>query len=99
MRPDLVLFDEVTSALDPETVGEVLAVIRGLVREGMTSLLVTHEMRFAEEISDRIVFTENGRIVEDGPPEQIFHRSQNPRIRQFVRGLGDREAVQPGEGI
>ncbi|SFV04440.1 polar amino acid transport system ATP-binding protein [Methylobacterium sp. 174MFSha1.1] len=99
MRPDLVLFDEVTSALDPETVGEVLAVIRGLVREGMTSLLVTHEMRFAEEISDRIVFTENGRIVEDGPPDQIFHRSQNPRIRQFVRGLGAREAVQPGEGI
>ncbi|MGX7704578.1 amino acid ABC transporter ATP-binding protein [Methylobacterium sp. Gmos1] len=99
MRPDLVLFDEVTSALDPETVGEVLAVIRGLVREGMTSLLVTHEMRFAEEISDRIVFTENGRIVEAGPPDQIFHRSQNPRIRQFVRGLGAREAVQPGEGI
>ncbi|UHC19694.1 amino acid ABC transporter ATP-binding protein [Methylobacterium currus] len=99
MRPDLVLFDEVTSALDPETVGEVLAVIRGLVREGMTSLLVTHEMRFAEEISDRIVFTENGRIVEDGPPDQIFHRSQNPRIRHFVRGLGAREAVQPGEGI
>jgi polar amino acid transport system ATP-binding protein len=99
MRPDLVLFDEVTSALDPETVGEVLAVIRGLVRAGMTSLLVTHEMRFAEEISDKVVFTENGRIVEEGPPAQIFHRSGNPRIRQFVRGLGAREAVQPGEGI
>ncbi|MFE1599833.1 amino acid ABC transporter ATP-binding protein [Methylobacterium sp. ID0610] len=99
MRPDLVLFDEVTSALDPETVGEVLAVIRGLVRDGMTSLLVTHEMRFAQEISDKVVFTENGRIVEEGPPDRIFHHSVNPRIRQFVRGLGAREAVQPGEGI
>jgi polar amino acid transport system ATP-binding protein len=87
MKPELVLFDEVTSALDPETVGEVLWVIRDLVREGMTSILVTHEMRFAEEISDTVVFTENGRVVASGTPQQIFHASDNPRIDQFVGGL------------
>ncbi|AVC49185.1 UNVERIFIED_ORG: polar amino acid transport system ATP-binding protein [Rhizobium sophorae] len=87
MKPELVLFDEVTSALDPETVGEVLWVIRDLIRDGMTSILVTHEMRFAEEISDIVVFTENGRIVDQGSPEQIFHTFDNPRIRQFVGGL------------
>jgi len=100
MKPDLVLFDEVTSALDPETVGEVLAVIRDLVKEGMTSILVTHEMRFAEEISDVVVFTENGRIVEKGSPDDIFQKSANPRIRRFVNGLaGARAAVEDGEGI
>ncbi|NTG50990.1 amino acid ABC transporter ATP-binding protein [Agrobacterium rhizogenes] len=100
MRPDLVLFDEVTSALDPETVGEVLAVIRDLVKEGMTSILVTHEMRFAEEISDVVVFTENGLIVDKGPPEHIFQKSANPRIRRFVNGLaGARGALEDGEGI
>ena len=100
MRPELVLFDEVTSALDPETVGEVLAVIRDLVNEGMTSILVTHEMRFAEEISDKIVFTENGLIVDQGTPEHIFYRSTNPRINAFVKGLGGQVArVADGEGI
>ncbi|RUM05641.1 amino acid ABC transporter ATP-binding protein [Rhizobium chutanense] len=95
MKPQLVLFDEVTSALDPETVGEVLWVIRDLIRDGMTSILVTHEMRFAEEISDTVVFTENGRIVDHGSPEQIFHRFDNPRIRQFVGGLaGGREPMR-----
>ena len=100
MKPDLVLFDEVTSALDPETVGEVLAVIRDLVKEGMTSILVTHEMRFAEEISDVVVFTENGRIVEKGSPDDIFQKSANPRIRRFVNRLaGARAAVEDGGGI
>ena len=100
MRPDLVLFDEVTSALDPETVGEVLAVIRDLVKEGMTSILVTHEMRFAEEISDMVVFTENGQIVDQGPPGHIFQTSTNARIRRFVNGLaGARASVESGEGI
>jgi polar amino acid transport system ATP-binding protein len=100
MKPDLVLFDEVTSALDPETVGEVLAVIRDLVKEGMTSILVTHEMRFAEEISDVVVFTENGLIVDKGSPEDIFQKSANPRIRRFVNGLaGGRGALEDGEGI
>ena len=100
MKPDLVLFDEVTSALDPETVGEVLAVIRDLVKDGMTSILVTHEMRFAEEISDLVVFTEDGRIVAKGSPEDIFHRSENPRITRFVNGLaGARTSLLHGEGI
>jgi len=100
MRPDLVLFDEVTSALDPETVGEVLAVIRDLVKEGMTSILVTHEMRFAEEISDVVVFTENGLIVDQGSPEDIFQKSTNARIRRFVNGLaGGRASLETGEGI
>ncbi|MBB3609697.1 amino acid ABC transporter ATP-binding protein [Rhizobium sp. BK602] len=100
MKPDLVLFDEVTSALDPETVGEVLAVIRDLVKEGMTSILVTHEMRFAEEISDVVVFTENGLIVDKGAPEAIFQKSANPRIRRFVNGLaGARSSLEDGEGI
>ncbi|MEK1897655.1 MAG: amino acid ABC transporter ATP-binding protein [Rhizobium sp.] len=100
MKPDLVLFDEVTSALDPETVGEVLAVIRDLVKEGMTSILVTHEMRFAEEISDVVVFTENGLIVDKGSPEDIFQKSVNPRIRRFVNGLASaRASLEDGEGI
>lgn len=100
MKPELVLFDEVTSALDPETVGEVLWVIRDLIRDGMTSILVTHEMRFAEEISDTVVFTENGRIIDRGSPEQIFHKAENPRIRQFVQGLSvGRGSLRDGEGI
>ncbi len=100
MRPELVLFDEVTSALDPETVGEVLAVIRDLVNDGMTSILVTHEMRFAEEISDNIVFTENGLIVDQGAPDHMFYKSTNPRINAFVKGLGGQAArLNDGEGI
>ncbi|OWO93050.1 phosphate ABC transporter ATP-binding protein [Rhizobium esperanzae] len=99
MRPELVLFDEVTSALDPETVGEVLAVIRDLIRDGMTSILVTHEMRFAEEISDTVVFTENGRIVAQGSPEEIFHAFDNPRIRQFVGGLSGGRGTVRSEAV
>lgn len=90
MRPELILFDEVTSALDPETVGEVLTVIRELTQEGMTCVLVTHEMRFAEEISDRVYFTENGLIVEHGSAEQIFQRPVSERTQAFLRhALGD----------
>ncbi|WP_122664328.1 amino acid ABC transporter ATP-binding protein [Pseudomonas viridiflava] len=90
MRPELILFDEVTSALDPETVGEVLTVIRELTEEGMTCVLVTHEMRFAEEISDVVYFTENGLIVEHGSAEQIFQRPISERTREFLRhALGD----------
>ena len=85
MQPELVLFDEVTSALDPEMVGEVLNVIRDLVHEGMTCVLVTHEMRFAEDVSDRIYFTEAGRIVEHGSPDMIFQKPQNPRTAAFLR--------------
>lgn len=90
MRPELILFDEVTSALDPETVGEVLTVIRELTEEGMTCVLVTHEMRFAEEISDVVYFTENGLIVEYGSAEQIFQRPVSERTQEFLRhALGD----------
>ncbi|WP_297838369.1 amino acid ABC transporter ATP-binding protein [Pseudomonas sp.] len=90
MRPELILFDEVTSALDPETVGEVLTVIRELTEEGMTCVLVTHEMRFAEEISDVVYFTENGVIVEHGSAEQIFQRPTSERTQEFLRhALGD----------
>ena len=94
MQPELILFDEVTSALDPETVGEVLAVIRELVQAGMTCVLVTHEMRFAEEISDELYFTEAGVIVEHGPAGRIFGDPASERTRAFLhRALGD--AVRP----
>lgn len=84
MQPELILFDEVTSALDPETVGEVLTVIRELVQDGMTCVLVTHEMRFAEEVSDEVYFTEAGLIVEHGAPQQIFGAPQSERTRTFL---------------
>ncbi|ATA21225.1 amino acid ABC transporter ATP-binding protein (PAAT family) [Gibbsiella quercinecans] len=85
MNPSLMLFDEVTSALDPELVGEVLAVIRDLANEGMTMLLVTHEMRFAYEVSDRIVFMNQGKIEEQGPPKQLFNNPASPRLAEFIK--------------
>ncbi|AUH02117.1 amino acid ABC transporter ATP-binding protein [Pectobacteriaceae bacterium CE70] len=85
MNPSLMLFDEVTSALDPELVGEVLAVVKSLAEEGMTMLLVTHEMRFAYEVSDRIIFMNQGRIEEEGTPEQLFHHPQSPRLVEFLK--------------
>jgi polar amino acid transport system ATP-binding protein len=87
MEPELVLFDEVTSALDPETVGEVLTVIRELIASGMTCVLVTHEMRFAREVSDQVVFTEHGRIVEQGTPEQVFAQPSHLRTHRFINAL------------
>jgi len=96
MRPELILFDEVTSALDPETVGEVLTVIRDLVEGGMTCVLVTHEMRFAEEVSDHVYFTEAGRIVEHGPAQQIFGNPRSDRTREFLqRALGEGARQRP----
>ncbi|WP_213776750.1 amino acid ABC transporter ATP-binding protein [Caballeronia sp. dw_276] len=96
MRPDLILFDEVTSALDPETVGEVLNVIGELVDDGQTCVLVTHEMRFAEDVSDEVFFTEGGVIVEHGAPSQIFGAPENDRTRLFLqRARGeDRRALR-----
>lgn len=85
MGPEILCFDEPTSALDPELTQEVLGVMRELARERMTMLVVTHEMGFARDVADRVVFMEDGLIVEEGPPEQIFH-SSNPRTRQFVGG-------------
>jgi polar amino acid transport system ATP-binding protein len=84
MRPQLMLLDEVTSALDPELVAEVLAVIKELAREGMTMLIATHEMSFARDIADRICFLEAGHILEQGPPNKIFNSPENPRTRQFL---------------
>ena len=84
MEPDIMLFDEVTAALDPETVKEVLVTIKELVVEGMTCCLVTHEMGFAREIADRIYFTDNGLIVEQGPPATFFSKAKDPRTREFL---------------
>ena len=85
MEPDVMLFDEPTSALDPEMVGEVLDVIKELVKTGMTCVIVTHEMRFAEEVSDRILFIADGNILEQGPPSQIFHNPTHPRLQDFLK--------------
>jgi polar amino acid transport system ATP-binding protein len=85
MGPDYMLFDEITSALDPELVGEVLDTLRMLRRDGMTMICVTHEMRFAREAADRIVFMDEGRVCEEGPPEQIFGNPREPRTRQFLK--------------
>ena len=84
MRPEVMLFDEVTAALDPETVKEVLNTIRGLAQEGMTCILVTHEMRFAREIADEVHFTDGGRIVESAPPAELFDRPKVDRTRAFL---------------
>ena len=85
MEPDVMLFDEPTSALDPEMVGEVLDVIKGLVSTGMTSVIVTHEMRFAEEVSDRVLFIADGNVLEDGAPKDVFHNPTHPRLQDFLR--------------
>nr|WP_317615988.1 amino acid ABC transporter ATP-binding protein [Thermogemmatispora tikiterensis] len=84
MRPKLMLFDEATSALDPELVGEVLKVMRQLAEEGMTMVVVTHEMGFARDVADHVIFMDHGVIVEEGPPEQIFDTPQNERTRNFL---------------
>ena len=84
MEPDVMLFDEPTSALDPEMVGEVLDVIKALVKSGMTSVIVTHEMGFAREVSDRILFMDGGVIAESGKPDDIMNRPQNPRTKEFL---------------
>jgi polar amino acid transport system ATP-binding protein len=84
MRPDVMLFDEVTAALDPETVKEVLLTIKELAADGMTCILVTHEMGFAREVADHIYFTDQGLIVEHGAPAQFFTKPNDPRTRQFL---------------
>ncbi len=90
MRPKLMLFDEATSALDPELVGEVLRVMRQLATEGMTMLVVTHEMDFARDVADRVVFMADGAVVEEGSPEEVFSAPRNPRTRQFLQTVLDR---------
>ncbi|HEY7793912.1 MAG TPA: amino acid ABC transporter ATP-binding protein [Gaiellaceae bacterium] len=85
MEPHVMLFDEVTSALDPELVGEVLIVMRDLAREGMTMIVVTHEMQFAREVGDRVVFMDEGRIVEEGEPTSVLDRPREERTKRFLR--------------
>ena len=84
MQPDVMLFDEPTSALDPEMVGEVLNVMKHLAKEGMTMVVVTHEMGFAKEVGDRILFMDQGKILEEGTPEEVFQNPQNPRTKDFL---------------
>ena len=84
MEPDVMLFDEPTSALDPEMVGEVLSVMQRLAQQGMTMVIVTHEMGFAKEVADRILFMDQGIIMEEGTPEQIFDHPKNPRTIDFL---------------
>ena len=84
MKPEMVLFDEPTSALDPELVGEVLATMTQLAQEGLTMVVVTHEMRFASKVADWVVFMESGHIVEQGPSEQIFNAPKTERLRHFL---------------
>jgi polar amino acid transport system ATP-binding protein len=91
MRPRAMLFDEVTSALDPEVVGEVLKAMRQLVLEGMTMIVVTHEMQFAAEVADRVAMFDEGQIIEFGPPDQIFKAPQSERTATFLRRVVDKE--------
>ncbi|NLY11657.1 MAG: amino acid ABC transporter ATP-binding protein [Firmicutes bacterium] len=84
MRPKVMLFDEPTSALDPEMIGEVLEVMKELAREGMTMVVVTHEMGFAKEVGDRVIFMDDGKIAEQNSPEELFSNPQNPRTRSFL---------------
>jgi polar amino acid transport system ATP-binding protein len=84
MRPELMLFDEITSALDPELVAEVLTVVRELAESGMTMVIATHEMSFARDVANKVCFLDNGVIAESGPPEQIFSDPQEPRTREFL---------------
>ena len=87
MEPEVMLFDEPTSALDPELVGEVLEVMKSLARAGMTMLCVTHEMGFAKEVADRVIFMADGVILEEGTPEEIFTAPKNPRLQQFLQSI------------
>ena len=90
MKPDMMLFDEPTSALDPELVGEVLDVMRQLAKEGMTMMVVTHEMGFALEVADRVVFLDEGIVMEEGPPSQVLKEPKTERARRFLRMVVER---------
>ena len=92
MQPKAMLFDEVTSALDPELIGEVLRVMRQLAAEGMTMVVVTHEMGFARDVADRVLFMADGVVVEEGPPQQIFTTPRHERTRQFLQSVLERNA-------
>ena len=84
MNPDVILFDEPTSALDPEMVGEVLDLMKALAKEGMTMIIVTHEMGFAREVANRVIFIDDGQILESAPPKEFFSNPKNPRLKEFL---------------
>lgn len=86
-RPEVLLLDEVTAALDPELIGDVLSVIKDLRKQGMTMLIVTHEMSFARDVADRVCFLDGGKILEEAPPEKLFQNPENPRTRQFLQRI------------
>ena len=94
MEPRLLLLDEITSSLDPELVGDVLAVIRDLAARGMTMVAVTHEMGFAQEIADRVIFMDEGRVLEEAAPEQLFARPAHPRLQKFLRAVLQRMPLE-----
>jgi polar amino acid transport system ATP-binding protein len=98
IEPEVILLDEPTSALDPELVEEVLNVIRSLAQDGMTMVMVTHEMSFAAKISDKVVFMEAGKILEAGPPAQLFGNTRTPRLQQFLKPWLERSLAIAGEG-
>jgi polar amino acid transport system ATP-binding protein len=87
MKPEIMLFDEPTSALDPEMVGEVLNVMKDLTKEGMTMVIVTHEMGFAKEVADRVLFMDNGIIIEEGTPKEVFETPKNERTKSFLNKI------------
>lgn len=87
MNPEVMLFDEPTSALDPEMVGEVLQVMKDLAKDGMTMVVVTHEMGFAREVADHVIFMADGYIVEDAPPQELFNNPKDPRLQQFLKAV------------
>ena len=95
ISPRLMLFDEPTSALDPELVGEVLAVIRTLASTGMTMMVVTHEVRFAREVADRVIFMDEGQVIEEGPPEQVLDHPQHERTQRFLRMVERQDQPDP----
>ena len=90
MQPEVLLFDEPTSALDPQMVGEVLAVMRQLAKEGLTMIVVTHEMNFARDVADRVVFMDQGKIEEEGSPEELFHQPKSPRTEAFLKASANK---------
>jgi polar amino acid transport system ATP-binding protein len=98
MQPKLMLFDEPTSALDPELVGEVLRVMRQLARDGMTMIVVTHEMGFAREVADRVVFMDGGVVVEQGPPSEVISNPRHERTRSFLSRMRQEEAQEQPHG-
>lgn len=86
-KPDILMLDEITAALDPELIGDVLSVIKNLIKQGMTMLIVTHEMSFARDVADRVCFLDGGRIIEEAHPDALFSKPENPRTRQFLQRI------------